>query len=933
MTDSAFVGRQADLLLLDDAVNQAVSSRRLQAVVLWGEAGTGKTTLLRQAMERAKTPALPWIVGFEPERQIPLAAVSSVLHELARSGEGVLQDLVYGDNSGSPAALGVRVFEAVYQAVVRRAPVLLPVDDLQWVDTVSRALLHYVIRAAAATRVPLMVALAARPLREAELFVQSITGGVPPERIREHVVGPLTPQESVQLVRKIAPEVSPERANHLAYRAAGSPFWIHSLADSPDEPHHITRWLTGRLRATSEVAGSVFAILAVAARPLPLHDLAVLVDEDAMTVRAAVSELGDRGLVKATGYSVTIGHDLIREAAEATLPAELARRLHRQVATWLEEAAGDDTHALAEALGHRRAAAMDLAEPALRIVRSAHRWLLSPDALQLLEAAAEDPKAEHDTLLKLNRELGRLAVDARANDLAVRRLHVVAARHSSARERAWAFLDAARATYQAGNLVATREEMARASAEADGTSDPSFLLSLGALETSVLMLMEGNTAAAESRAEQLRTEVENVLAGHSGADEDIMSACQRALLAIHEVARGVDDVVTMEAAAQRMIQIGRAGENSVRQHGELLLGAALRQAGRFDDAEMVLRRLWEEAQALPHPILAADAGAQLAGALANHGKLSQARDVIDETASLSERIEAGYTISRIPWRHVHAAILAATGDLQQGLRALGALVREETDAHYRIALRGLLIVWVSRAGGEAARPRLLEEVASARDDFGIAGCRRCGSETLLRSAAALAGAGAVSEAEQCVDLATSLSPRMTTATKIDLLSARAAIAAARGDAGAAEAAGAACAAAAEGGYHHDEWWLRIAHAPLLAEGPDDVTRGLQSVQAAAAAAGAATVAAAAEQSLRRYGVRTWRRTASSANALLTDRERDVVELLATGATNPEIAATLFVSRKTVERHVSRALEKLGARNRTELAALWRRSTQDEGAPP
>jgi DNA-binding NarL/FixJ family response regulator len=42
-----------------------------------------------------------------------------------------------------------------------------------------------------------------------------------------------------------------------------------------------------------------------------------------------------------------------------------------------------------------------------------------------------------------------------------------------------------------------------------------------------------------------------------------------------------------------------------------------------------------------------------------------------------------------------------------------------------------------------------------------------------------------------------------------------------------------------------------------------------------------------------------------------------------GATNREIAKTLFLSPKTVERHVSNALKKLGARNRTELGERLR----------
>jgi DNA-binding NarL/FixJ family response regulator len=43
-------------------------------------------------------------------------------------------------------------------------------------------------------------------------------------------------------------------------------------------------------------------------------------------------------------------------------------------------------------------------------------------------------------------------------------------------------------------------------------------------------------------------------------------------------------------------------------------------------------------------------------------------------------------------------------------------------------------------------------------------------------------------------------------------------------------------------------------------------------------------------------------------------------LIAEGASNPEIAQQLFLSRKTVERHVSNVLKKAGARNRAELAA-------------
>jgi len=85
----------------------------------------------------------------------------------------------------------------------------------------------------------------------------------------------------------------------------------------------------------------------------------------------------------------------------------------------------------------------------------------------------------------------------------------------------------------------------------------------------------------------------------------------------------------------------------------------------------------------------------------------------------------------------------------------------------------------------------------------------------------------------------------------------------------------------------------------------------------------------AEKRLRALGVRTWRRGPGS--ELLTERERAVARLIAAGASNPEIAQELFLSRKTVERHVSNLLKKVGVRNRAELAARVA-ELEVEGAP-
>lgn len=55
--------------------------------------------------------------------------------------------------------------------------------------------------------------------------------------------------------------------------------------------------------------------------------------------------------------------------------------------------------------------------------------------------------------------------------------------------------------------------------------------------------------------------------------------------------------------------------------------------------------------------------------------------------------------------------------------------------------------------------------------------------------------------------------------------------------------------------------------------------------------------------------------------VLTEREREVMALVAGGFSNDEIAEQLFISPATARTHVSRAMIKLGARNRTQLVVL------------
>ena len=133
------------------------------------------------------------------------------------------------------------------------------------------------------------------------------------------------------------------------------------------------------------------------------------------------------------------------------------------------------------------------------------------------------------------------------------------------------------------------------------------------------------------------------------------------------------------------------------------------------------------------------------------------------------------------------------------------------------------------------------------------------------------------------------------------------------DADAARLLGAAARARADTGLD------RLHHAERLAELDCALSRRLAGGEHADAAAGGARLTTREAVAWARRG-RGQRRRPAAGWESLTPTEREVVDLVAEGLTNPQIAARMFVARGTVKTHLSHIYAKLDLRNRSELAA-------------
>lgn len=319
---TVFVGRTREVAELLRAVTDAAAGNG-SARILLGEAGIGRSAVLRHLADTVSHRVL-WVRGCRAEAELPFAGAAQLL---AGVGEHFAQvpparrralevALALADGAESSVLAVCAGALDVLSAAGRREPLLVLVDDLQWIDPESRLLLAYVGRRLARDRIALVMALRAMP-------------GDPEPELPVMALGGLDVADSCRLVRSRGLTVRDHEVAAAVEATGGNPLaLLETLTGLPLR----TSWHDVLAQLPEATRRALFVL--AAAGPL-----------EAAQLDAALAELGlslhdldpaERLELVAVGDRCRLRHPLLGTVLTAVTPTAIKRAVHRALAATAE---------------------------------------------------------------------------------------------------------------------------------------------------------------------------------------------------------------------------------------------------------------------------------------------------------------------------------------------------------------------------------------------------------------------------------------------------------------------------------------------------------------------------------------------------------------------------------------------------------------------
>lgn len=394
--EAPLVGRSAERAAIAAAI---AAGGRAALLLFTGEAGLGKSRLLDEGATQIAVRGGLALRGRAFEAEMVRAygpwidALRGAADRVAPTARSELAPLL-PELGGAEAPDRNRLFDGVVRFLAKLAdagPLALLLDDLQWFDEASAALLHFVIRGLDGRGV--LVAAAARPVelgdnRAAAGVVRSLARD---GRLVEMPLAPLAPAETAALVHAFDAAADGER---IGAESEGNPLFALEIARAhrlgrDGAPTSLEGLLDDRLARLDEAARSLLPWAAALGRNFDLETLARVTGQPLVSLVDVADRLERRGVVRIAGdASYDFAHDLLRQAAYRQVSEPRRRVIHLTIARAL--AAADLGNGVAGEVAHHAALGGD-AELAVRSsLRAGARCLrvfANAEATELAERA------------------------------------------------------------------------------------------------------------------------------------------------------------------------------------------------------------------------------------------------------------------------------------------------------------------------------------------------------------------------------------------------------------------------------------------------------------------------------------------------------------------------------------------------------------------
>jgi DNA-binding NarL/FixJ family response regulator len=899
------VGREHEL----ETLRAFLSSDGAVLALIDGEAGIGKTALWGAVLEHvdgrvlvARPTAAETASSFAALDDLvrPAAELLPRVPEVPRSALAAALLLEPAAGPPEPRAVGVGLLALLGEL----APAVVAVDDWQWLDEASAAVLGYAIRRLS----PGVRVIATVRTGEADEEVAALVHALPEGAVLQLALGPLSGESLRQIVElRVGASLTPPALARLDKRSRGNPLTAIELAraehrSGPVNATDVRRLLGARVSALSEPAREV--VRAAAALAAPTDELV-----ERSVGRAGLEEALVAEVLVHDGGRLRFAHPLIAAVVQERTPAPSWRALHRRLADvvtdveqrarHLAEAADAPDAATAEALelaAHQASArgapvvAADLAERAGRLTPETdatgrtRRLLLAADScvqsndgggarvvlrklvtelppgpdrawalIKLAAIGADTGELEKDMAL-----IDQALAEAGEDDALLAEIHLV-------------YSD----RWLSTGIRSVQPHVELAAAHAERLGDAGLLARcLVALAFNRFSLGEGVQRELLSEAAALERDADPA---SSSMTADGMLTLQLALTGCFDEARSrlADEI-------RDLSQIGNADLESFK---HMIATDLELRAGRLAAAFAHAQRCFE--QSVGSEITSYESSARSVRGLAN-AYLGRVADALEDLhAALEDAEQVGDRIFVINAARALGFLELSRGDVEAAARALAPLPDEEAKLDVGepmiFQLDGdvaeALVLTGDLDGAAAAQARL--ERHSGRPWAAGAALRARG---LIR--------GAEGHHEAAID------------------DHRAALAAF---------------AAAGQPIETARTLLALGTAQRRAKQRGAARESLQAALAAFTELGAVVWAERTAAEIARLGGRR-----AGDRDELTETERRIAELAAEGRPNKEIAAALFVSERTVESNLTRAYRKLGVRSRTELARTFAEAAGPRG---